>query len=359
MGSMGRRKSVGWVVMGVLPLLIIGCAGKRTAEGDSRVQGSDESYFFFSAVEGRPLCLAVSIQKTLLPRLLTTDKTRWRVGSWVAFPGGARCLTTKKGKMKQAPTAPVQWIDDQLLFTSDKDRFVFYWPAGKNDELLLVTEPIFADRVRSGSGREIHYGRMSAEMHWDKRRIEGNLFYERRDLLGDSPHGAKRPPFGMEKGGRLFLIWVQDGECLYLEEGGGGGGEPIRLALMQDRRGRWQETNDAEWETPGCVFGAGPCPSGEAVFRFSVPLWSLQGALEVITGGVSGASEGAGEGEGEEEGLEEKGAAPGTRSFWTSLEAAPEAKKCPPLSFCAFKGMLEIEGDRRTAYGIGISTRSP
>ena len=170
---------------------------------------------------------------------------------------------------------------DELLFTTDKDEFLYYVPT-ETGKILLLTDPLFADRVRSGQDEEIRYGRMPAKLFCNNRTVEGTLFYQRWAWI-DPPQQKRKGPFaGLEPGGRLFAVWGPGGEFLYVEKGGSGQGGKAQFAVMQDRRGRWQETYQIRWTEPECAFSPSPCPGESREFRLSIPAWDVEGSLEKL-----------------------------------------------------------------------------
>ena len=190
---------------------------------------------------------------------------------------------------------------------------------------------------------------MPAKLFWNNRTVEGNLFYERWTWIDPPPRDRKGPFRGLEPGGRLFVLWGPEGEFLYLEKGGQAGwdGEP-RFAVMQDRRGRWQETYQARWEEPPCAFSATPCEGESQRFLLQIPAWEVDGTLErldavVTSGDVTGEDSSRGE-----------GIPPSQDTFWTSLQSVPQAKGKNPVEFCLLKGNIRVEGNQRAVYGIGM-----
>lgn len=348
-----RNRGGGWFLLWVFPILLIACGGKETIREEPPRAASAESLVFLSAVQGNPLCLLVDIHQRRAASLFGSPKAKWQIYAWLVYPGASTQLCTKKGKTKKGTMAPVSWTNDKLLFTTDKEEFVFYDPL-KPDKLLLLTDPIFADRVRSGEEEEIRYGRMPAKLFWNNRTIEGNLFYERRIWTEPPPHKRRGPLVGLEPGDRIFAVWGPDGEFLYLEQGGAGEGEETaRFAVMQDRRGRWQETYQARWTEPECAFTSTPCAGESESFRLSIPAWEVDGTLEKVTEVLAQTDEPRPEPSPPADGLPPEG------TFWTSLEGLPQAKHVAPVDFCLLRGNLQVQTNARAAYGIGLLVRQP
>jgi hypothetical protein len=290
----------------------------------------------------------VDIDKRRKKRLFRAPRTKWQLHAWLASPGVTTYLCKKKGKSKKGTTDPVFWANDKLLFTTDKDEFVFYDPleAGK---LLLMSDPIFADRVRSGQEEEIRYGRMPTKLFWNNRTVEGNLFYQRWAWTDRLPKKRKGPLVGLPKGNRMYALWGPDGEFLYLEkEGAVGSEEGARFAVMQDRRGRWQETYKLEWSEPECAFSSSPCVGESEQFRLTIPAWSIDGTLVKVTQ-VQVQTDVP---EQEDPSLVE--AASSQVAFWASLHGIEPEKKGPPLDVCLLKGTIRVERSTRAIYGIGL-----
>jgi hypothetical protein len=303
---------------------------------------------FLSAVQGNPLCMVVDIDKRRTKKLFRAPKTKWRLHAWMASPGVTTHLCRKKDKAKKGTMAPVYWTNDRLLFTTDKDEFVFYDPH-ETGKLLLMSDPIFADRVRSGQGEEIRYGRMPAKLFWNNRTVVGNLFYERWAWTEPLPRKRKGPLLGLAPGNRIYAVWGPDGEFLYLEkeeEIGRAGG--ARFAVMQDRRGRWKETYQVRWSEPACAFSASPCTGEAETFRLDIPAWNIDGTLEKVTQ-VQVQADAP-----EEADPNLADSASSQTAFWTSLHGVEPAKKSPPLDVCLLRGTIRVEKNTKAVYGIGL-----
>ena len=353
MGRRSRNRGAVCFLLWAVPLLLVACGGKKTIREEPPRAASAESLIFLSAVQGNPLCLVVDMNQRRARSLFGSRRTKWQVYAWVVSPGFSTQLLTKKGKSKKGTMAPVFWANDKLLFTTDQEQFVFYDPL-KKDKLLLLTDPIFADRVRSGEEEEIRYGRMPAKLFWNNRTIEGNLFYERRAWTEPPPHKRRGPLIGLKPGGRIFAVWGPDGEFLYLEKGGSDEGEEnARFAVMQDRRGRWQETYQVRWSEPECAFSSSPCPGESEAFQLRIPAWGINGTLEKVTGVLAQTDEAGPEVSPPAEGP------PAQSTLWASLEALPKAKSNAPVDFCLLRGSLQVDTNTRSVYGIGLLARQP
>jgi hypothetical protein len=220
MASGLRRRAARGLFLLMVLFLLCACSKKQTIRDDPPRAAVVEALVFLSAVQGNPVCMVIDVNKQRSSSLFSSPKTKWRMNGWLLSPGLATYLGTQKGKTKQGALAPVSSTKDELLFTTDKDEFLYYVPteAGK---ILLLTDPLFADRVRSGQDEEIRYGRMPAKLFCNNRTVEGTLFYQRWAWI-DPPQQKRKGPFaGLEPGGRLFAVWGPGGEFLYVEKGGG------------------------------------------------------------------------------------------------------------------------------------------
>lgn len=370
MASGLRRRAARGLFLLLVLLLLCACSKKQIIRDDPPRAAVVEVLIFLSAVQGNPVCMVIDINKHRSSRLFSSPKTKWRMNGWLLSPGLATYLGLQKGKSKQGALAPVSSTKDELLFTTDKDEFLYYVPT-ETGKILLLTDPLFADRVRSGQDEEIRYGRMPAKLFCNNRTIEGTLFYQRWAWI-DPPQQKRKGPFtGLEPGGRLFAVWGPGGEFLYVEKGGERGqGGNARFAVMQDRRGRWQETYQIRWTEPECAFSPSPCPGESREFRLSIPAWDVEGSLEkleqvlVPIGGTG--EEGATSGEAPLEGVPSEDVPSGGGSlpqdvFWTSLRAIPQAKgkEGGSVEFCLLKGTIRVEQNQRAVYGIGVSAKEP
>lgn len=348
-----RRNAERWFLLCAVPLLLFACSGNKAVREDPPRAAAAESLFFLSQVQGNPLCMVVDISKRRSRRLFRAPRTKWRLNVWLASPGVTTSLCKETGKSKKGTTAPVFWTNEKLLFTTDKDEFVFYNPQ-ETGKLLVMSDPIFADRVRSGQEEEIRYGRMPAKLFWNNRTVEGNLFYERRAWTDPLPRRGKGPLIGLPPGNRIYAVWGPDGQFLYLEKEGEIGREGgARFAVMQDRRGRWQETYQVRWSEPACAFSSSPCAGESAAFQLTIPAWDIRGILEKVTQIQVQADE--------EEEAESSSAdnASSETAFWAPLRGIQPAKKSPPLEVCLLKGSIRVEENTRAVYGIGLYPRKP
>jgi len=354
MTSGWRRKTGSCVFLQAVLLLVFACSGKQTIREDPPRAAAAEVMLFLSAVQGNPVCMVVDIEKRRASSLFRSSRTKWWLNAWMVTPGNSTYLCRKKGKSKKGAMAPLHYKNKKLAFTTDKDEFLFYVPydIGK---FLLFTDPVFADRVRSGEEEEIRYGRMPARLFWNNRTVEGNLFYARWAWIDPPPKARKGPFRGLEPGGRLFAVWGPQGEFLYLEKGGEGGWEgETRFAVMQDRRGRWQETYQARWVEPECAFSDMPCEGESQRFRLQIPAWEVDGYLERLEAVLISM-----DGTGGEEDSSAAEVSPTEDTFWKSLQDVPQAKGQSPVEFCLLKGSIRVERDQRAVYGIGLLTKKP
>jgi hypothetical protein len=231
--------------------------------------------------------------------------------------------------------------------------------------MLLLSDPIFADRVRSGQEEEIRYGRMPAKLLWNNRTVEGNLFYERWAWTDPLPRKRQGPLIGVPPGNRIYAVWGPDGQFLYLEKEGelGRGGKAV-FAVMQDRRGRWQETYQVRWSEPACAFSSSPCAGESEAFQVTIPAWNIDGTLEKVTA-VQVQLDAPPEADPSEapevprDGPEERAPNPADSAsshaaFWAALQSIPQAKKSPPLEVCLMKGTIRVDKNTRAVYGIGL-----
>ena len=344
------RKS-GMFLALVVPFCLMSCMGKSGMGNGVPGSINGEYLLFLSAVQGNPLGMFVSIQKMRIPGKIRSPSTKWQVHAWGLTPGASPCLFTQKGKDKQDPEAPLSWKNDTLLFTTDKDRFVFYKPL-KLDKLLLLTDSIFPDRVRRSREEEIRYGLIPSVLYWNNEKIEGKLFYEQRDLSESASPAGFLPLTGLKPNGRVYVLWAPDGVFLRIEKQEDEQGRYLsRVALMQDRRGRWEETYDVNMEEPACAFSSTSCSGPAGVFRLQIPLWRLSGQLESLQGVRMGM-----EAQAQKVNTEEK-ALSGGQLLWTTLEALPDGKGKPQVDFCLLKGTLEINRETKAVYGIGMTAK--
>lgn len=369
-----RRWSWSAWFLWLVPFLVCACSKKQVIREEPPRAAVAEALVFLSSVQGNPVCMVFDIDKRRSSSLFSAPKTKWRMNAWLLSPGLSTYLGVEKGKSKKGALAPVHSTDATLVFTTDRDEFLYYTPteAGK---ILLLTDPLFADRLRSGQEEEIRYGRMPARLICGNRTIEGSLFYGRWAWV-DLPEGGRKGPFfGVEPGGALFLLWGPGGEFLLLEKGGGDGKSGgVRFAVMQDRRGRWQETYQIGWVDPECAFAPAPCPGDEGEFRLRAPAWDVEGLLNKLDQ-VALPTEAAGNEAPDEEELPEGNATPDEEAareedadveeisppqetFWSFLRGIPQAKGESPVDFCLLKGSLWIEKNQRVVYGVGLRLKA-
>jgi hypothetical protein len=352
-----QRAARGWVLL-LVPFLLCACSKRQTIREDPPRAAVVEAMIFLSSVQGNPVCVVIDINKHRSSSLFSSPKTKWRMNGWLLSPGLSTYLGTLKGKSKQGSLAPVSSTKDELLFTTDKDQFLYYVRT-EAEKILLLTDPLFADRVRSGQDEEIRYGRMPAKLFCNNRTVEGTLFYQRWAWI-DPPQQKRKGPFaGLEPGGRLFALWGPGGEFLYVEKGAGDEqGGKAKFAIMQDRRGRWQETSQVRWTEPECAFSPTPCPGESQEFGLSIPGWDVEGSLQkldqvLIPTEVTGA-----DGAVTEKATTEGGSLP-QDTFWNSLRAIPQAKGGHSVEFCLLKGDIWVEQNQKAVYGIGLFAKKP
>jgi len=345
---LGKWRGIG--VWGILLMAVLsGCAGKRGATEGSEKRETAERLLFLANVQGNPICLFGSIQKMRVFPWMTSPRTRWRAHTWLVVPGAARTLFAESGKRKPPPSVPLTWTKDTLLFTTDQDRLVYFQPF-LEEKLLLLSEGIFPERVRKSGDEDVHYSLLPCSVTWNNQDVQGRLFYQKQERSAPSLPAGSLPWTGLSAGGRAYAIWVPGGVFVYLEEQGEGGGGSA-VALMEDRRGRWQETYDVTISEAAPLLAEGaPLPGAPGGFRFEIPYWRIQGDLEVIPT----------DGRGKEEagGVAVAAAVPpaeGNRLLWASLDALPEPEGRSPVRFCLLKGSMLMDGETVSVYGVGIT----
>ena len=259
-------------------LLVTGCANRAVVKEGGGVTAVGERVLFLSTVQGNPLCLVLDVRRMLVSRLFRGPRTKGVANAWIVFPGGRKNLLSEKEKTKRNPEAPLNLMDDSLLFQSDQDEFVFYHRYG-SDELLLVTKPVFADRTRESPAEEIAFGRMPAELWWKSRKIPGEIYYERRTAEQGEDILAL-PLTGLQPGETVYALWAPDGEFLLIETSEAGSpGARKSLAVLQDHRGRWRETYDAHWHESACAFQTTGCDAESDPFILRLAGLDVEGTL--------------------------------------------------------------------------------
>jgi len=338
------------LLLACLVFCSLGCAGNTPAAPEPRSQANGEYFLFLSAAQGNPVCVFVSVQKKRVSGLMSSPRTKWQAHAWLVVPGASRYLFSESGKGKMNPELPLHWANEALLFTTEKERFVFYKPF-RLDKLLFLSESIYADRVRKSEEQEIRYGLVASSLLWNNRRMEGKLFYETRDLVSSAAPGKFLPLTGAPRGGTVYALWAPDGAFLFLEKTGGDGSKSDGcLAILQDRRGRWDETFAAEVQEPACAFSASPCSGEEGVFRVRVPLWRLEGSLGVLQEAKPGPG-----GQAEKPGPAPE-VVPEENLLWASLGSLQQERQPSTVKFCLLRGDLLQGEETRTVYGVGMTT---
>lgn len=352
--SMIRARRSFWrVFLGLFLIVsVTSCSGKKHAGESSDIAENGEYLLFLSNFQGNPLCLFGSIQKRRVSSWLTSPRTRWRVHTWLILPGASKQLFSDTGKEKQGLSIPLKYTEDTLLFTANDDQFVFFRPF-PDDKLLMISDPIFPDRVRKSGDEDIRYSLLRSSLTWNNQKVDGQLFYQKIETSDPRTPSGFLPLTGVEKGGRIFAIWVPGGLFLYLEQPGETSGEGrSATAIMQDRRGKWEETYDVTLTEPDHAFSGLAASEGEGnSLRLDLPLWRITADLQVIKEVRPGM-----EAEGQAVSSPGKGAT-GERLFWTSLEKIPEQDARSSVAFCLLKGNLEMSGETKSVYGVGISER--
>ncbi len=358
--------------LSIIPLFVFACLGKSSkAENEATTavisdegtasdviseepppaKNTGEYLIFHTAIQGNPFCMIVDIQQIQVSSFLGNPNIKGKANAWVVFPGASKYIYTKMGKFKKNPQVPLNLIDETLLLTTEKDEFAFYFPFGQ-EELLLLSDSIFLNRARTDQEKEIHYDLMPAKFIWKDRKIAGNLFYERRELPESASYANLFPFVGLEPGGRGYVLWAADGEFIYIEKVGEIGNENrARLAVMQDRRGRWQETFEVDLKEPSCAFSPSTCTGDSQLFQLQIPVWNMEGELDVMSA-VQTSFEA--EGQAEEPPAAAETSSPGIGRLWTSLQDLPEILGASPMEFCLLKGSIQINEKTRAVYGIGI-----
>jgi len=347
-----------WVVLSILlvgfllPGILACCAGKKPPVEESRSTEKGTYLLFVSNLQGNPLCLFGSIQTMRVFPWLAAPKTRWRARTWLVFPGGSAELFLERGKRKQDPSVPLSWTGDSLLFTTDGDRFVFFRPF-PDDKLLLLTDPIFPDRVRKSGEDDVRYTLQSASVAWNDVNVQGRVFYQ--DVERSTPRAPSGflPLAGLRAGGRSYAIWVPGGTFLYVEQPGeDSGGAGSAVAIMQDRRGRWEEAYQVSVTEPEDLFsGRGDVTTGDRqALELDIPFWKIHGTLDVVGAPRAGTqpSGDAGGPSAEPEGRE-------SVLPWRSMASVSSAQRAGPVRFCLLKGTLQIAGEPQSVYGVGIT----
>lgn len=338
----------------VLPFCLAACLGKTGTGKDQQTRIHGENIFFFSAVQGNPLCMFFSSNQKAKSELTGPVPTSWQADAWMVGPDISRHLCLKKGKDKRDPATPLFWKDDELWFNTDKDKFVFYHPL-ESGEVLLLSEPIFADRVLKSGDNEIYYGLMSSALFVGGQKIEGRIFCERSQFISAAKDAPLPPVTGLGPGGRAYLFWVPGGQFFYvakksLQEYG----DRSDVALMQDRRGRWEETYQVRIDEPACVNTLSPCSESAEPFLFEVSLWDVTVSLESVPE-VPSAKKATELADNEAA----ANASPGIAGVWDTLSTIPDKAEAAPLEFFVLRGTLKTQRETKAVYGLGVIVTQP
>ena len=158
----------------------------------------------------------------------------------------------------------------------------------------------------------------------------------------------------MAAGATAYLLWVPGGEFLYVEKNSRSIlGDHSFLALMQDRRGRWEETYNLELLEPACVNSGEPCSEGGEPFSLEIALWDIVASLEVVGEQISAR-------DGQKTDQPAAGdVAPGPAGLWDSLSGVPELGGKSSLEFFVLRGNLKTDRETKAAYGLGVIVTQP
>ncbi len=346
-------KSILFLIL-VLPFFFAACLGKTGNGKELQAREHGEHLFFFSALQGNPLCMFFSAKQKGDPELTGPVPTSWQADAWVVGPGTSRHLFSKKRREKRDLGTPLYWTDDELWFNTDKDKFVFYHPL-ESGEILLLSEPIFADRVLKSGEKEVYYGLMSSALFLGGQKIEGRIFYERSDSITASKDVPFSSLTGLGPGGRSYLLWVPGGQFFYIEKKSRPEyGDRSCVALMQDRRGRWEETYHVKIDEPDCVASGTSCSENVEPLAFNISLWDVIVNLEVVPE-VPAARE-------VQEVTDKKPetvSSPGTAGVWDALSTIPDKAEKAPMQFFVLRGTLQNQRETKAVYGLAIMLAQP
>ena len=326
------------LMIGVVSLSVC-CGLKVPFQGVTEVEYHEDRLVFSSVTEGSPLCVYLEVPRGLDKDVLLFQKTDWEYEGWLFYQNLWKCFYVSEKSEGKAPKNLVYPDKKVMAVWTEKDQLVFGGSVGEQ-EALIVTDPVYADRNRKLDGADINYTVVPVTLYLGKKMISGTGFYQHVAFAGKIRAPSSPTRIDFLKQGTFCYLWDRMGnfwyiECVHAAEGW------TTFAATQDQRGGWREAYEVRLP-----------PSGEGPFRaeaqdvkaswtVGIPGWRAEVTLSRITPEESVTGDGP---------VIEQGGENG--SIRASLGRFADYRPLSGARWYMVKGALQTENEKRTVYGI-------
>lgn len=321
------------------------CALKSLVHQGTDIRYEEDRLVCTAMTQGAPVMLSLGISRALNEDAVLFRKAHWGYEAWLFYKNVERCFYSKRVRAEKDSKKIPNPDKKTIAAWTDKDELVFGM-GEEGREVLVVTEPIYADRSRRIGSALVDYTLVPVKLYFGKRLVEGSAFFQHVSHKGRVRRyiGPERVAF--VKSGTACFLWDPSGGFWYIEQlvGEDDAGARSAFATTQDRRGQWDETTEAEIVPVSRGDGSG---GGErSAWHVSVPGWGLEAdvasaRLDRTAPGSSSGADGSGGG-----GYDGSGS---LESLCEGLRAYPSPSRS---RFRQVEGTLRIGRETRTVRGL-------
>ncbi len=223
---------------GLIVVCMTSCGITSLVKPGTTIEYEEDRLLCMAMVQGSPLMVYVEIPREKKVDALVFRKVRWGYEAWLVQNDRAKCFYATRLRAKKDTRIIPSPDKHTIAAWTDKDQLVF--GIGKyNQELLVVTDPIYADRNRRRGATSVEYTLVPTTLYFGKKVVSGSAFYQHRSFKGTvRDHGRSKAVASLTDGISCYL-WDASGRIWYVEHLVGPNGDQGTFAVMQDQRGQW------------------------------------------------------------------------------------------------------------------------
>ena len=328
------------------------CALRSLVHQGTEIRYEEDRLVCAAMTRGTPVMLSLDIARALNEDAVFFRKVHWGYEAWLFHKNVERCFYSKRVRAEK-DTKKIPNPDKKTIAAwTEKDELVF-GVGEEGREVLVVTEPIYAERSRRLGGASVDYTLVPVKLYFGKKVVQGSAFFQHVSYRGRVRRYAGPARVAFAKSGTSCFLWDPSGGFWYIEQLAGEGDEKARsaFATTQDRRGQWDETTEAEIVPASRGDGSG---GGEgSAWHVRVPGWDMEADLAPVRLDTAASGSSAGIDPSGAEGYEGPGA---LETFCEGLPAYPSPSRSRVRHV---QGTLRIGKETKTVRGLLQSCCAP
>jgi len=322
-----------------MSLVTASCALKSIFHAGTDIEFHEDRLLCASITQGSPLFVYLDIPRGRNEDALLFGHTRWEYEAWLLYKNLGKCFYVKKEGEGKDPKKIIPLDKEVVSVRTEKDQLVFGvdWDA---HDILVETDPIYADRTQKVEGAQIEYTVLPVKVHVGKKTIPGSAFYQHVAYVGEIRHPSSPSRLDFLRCGTSCYLWDRAGNFWFIEHLVS---ENVNstFAVTQDPRGEWQETYEVNVTSPEIEQTAGGSHDTKISLMVDIPAWRMEAHLTSLrTGDALPESAGSPDQKEQSDSLEKM------------LEGFPDHPSLSETRLYQVEGSVQMENENRTVYGI-------